>query len=81
MFLAEIIVGAIEDRRAQSEDGIEPIRGPAHATALGTSTHDRFAGRLCDATAYLHALSTKGGIAHPRRIGNEVIPFDFGYTA
>ena len=38
--LPEVIVGAIEHRSAQGQDGVQPLGSPAHARSLETSGHD-----------------------------------------
>ncbi len=38
--LPEVIVGAIEHRSAQGQDGVQPLGNPAHARSLETSSHD-----------------------------------------
>src|SRR5213082_2046145 len=40
--LPEVIVGAIEHRSAQGQDGVQPLGSPAHARSLETSSHDSF---------------------------------------
>ena len=38
--LPEVIVGAIEHRSAQGQDGVQPLGSPAHARSLETRGHD-----------------------------------------
>ena len=38
--LPEVIVGAIEHRSAQGQDGVQLLGSPAHARSLETSGHD-----------------------------------------
>jgi len=52
MFLPEVIVDAIEVPRTQGQHGIKPLRSPAHARALGPSTHGGLAGGFGNATAH-----------------------------
>lgn len=40
--LPEVILGAIEHRSAQGQDGAQPLESPAHAGSLETSGHDGF---------------------------------------
>jgi hypothetical protein len=40
--LPEVIVGAIEHRSAQGQDGVQPLGVPAHARSLETNGHNGF---------------------------------------
>lgn len=73
-----MIKRALQEGRAQSEDGIQPQWGPAHAKAPGTGADDGFAGNFSDPTSHVHALCPKGGGAHALGVGTERVRFDGG---
>src|SRR6266571_8354400 len=81
LLLREGIIGPIENRRAQRQEGIEALRSPAHAAAFGARANDAFASGLGDATADVHPLSTEDGIAHALGVGGKVIHGPFRDTS
>jgi hypothetical protein len=76
----KLVIVVIELTSAQGQESIQPIWSPAYASSLGAGIHHSFTGRLSNATAHMHALCTKSGIAYALGISGEVVHRFFWHT-